>query len=73
MMMIVDASAAHFLNGLPQSLFAFEIEAGIRLVEHDQAWMSEEGPRQAKPLPLPAGQAHAALADIGFVAHAEAA
>ena len=66
-------SLPHLLNCPPQGIFAFGVEAGVRLIQNDEARMAEEGSCQAEPLPLPAGQPHAALADIGLVAHGEAA
>ena len=67
------SSLPHLLNCPPQGIFAFGVEAGVRLIQNDETRMAEKGPRQAEPLPLPAGQPHAALADIGLVAHGEAA
>ena len=68
MTMIVDPRSRISSNRPPQGIFAFGVEAGVRLIQNDEARMAEKGSRQAEPLPLPAGQPHAALADIGLVA-----
>ena len=63
------SSLPHLFNSPPQGILAFGVEAGVRLIQNDEARMPEKGSCQAEPLPLPAGQPHAALADIGLVAH----
>ena len=41
------------------------VERRQRVVEHQDLRRGEDRPGQRKPLPLPAGQAHALLADAG--------
>ena len=62
------SSVPHLLDCPAQGIFAFGVEAGIRLIQNDEPRIAEKGSRQAQALPLPAGQPHAALADIGLVA-----
>jgi hypothetical protein len=44
------------------------VERGGCLVEQEDAWIADDGSRQRDPLALAAGQAGAALADVGLVA-----
>ena len=53
-----------------ERLLARRIEIRIRLVEHDQRWIAEEGARQRDPLLLSAGERRAAALEHGLVAAA---
>src|SRR5262249_28103241 len=46
------ALRAHDRNRAGQRGFAFRVEIGIRLVEHNKKWIAVKRPRQSKALPL---------------------
>src|SRR5207302_9085189 len=59
-------------NGLQQRLLTLMIEARIGLVENDEAWFSEQRTGEANALPLTAGEAQAAFADLAVIAARQA-
>ena len=57
-------ASAHAPNGLAEGRLALVVQRAGGLVQHDQAGMTQQNPSQHDPLPLAAGEAHAAVAQL---------
>ena len=62
------APGQHVAQPVVDRLLGARVDRARRVVEHEDAWVGQDGAGQRDPLPLPAGQRQPALADHGVVA-----
>src|SRR6056297_3780405 len=65
------AHGFQFLDAGYERFLAHAVQVGVGLIQHHEAGIAIDRPSETDALPLPAGEEHAAIPDIGLVAVAQ--